>query len=259
MSIIRYVLTFSIASSSLAFAADSPISHFLKPGLGPNGVPTEVFPEGAFVLGGRSDVWPGAPDFLLRMDKQFAAWPLSDDGTPKLYARSVVITDIGDTPDLALRRAGPDDAAPNSDPAPVPAGTDIANLYWQAWGGRCASDAHDYGFYSGCDNLGRNASIFARTVGEQTGTSRAGNLYLATTPEGNPGKPIPRIAITSEGEILVNPNQKPITFKLSRPTRDGETALLTSYEMNGKIRLDRVEVGAPDSCGKGFRCLRISN
>ena len=259
MRIARYFMVFAVASSSVTLAADNPISRFLKPGLNPNDVPAEVFAEGAFLLGGRGGVWPGAPDFLLRMDSALANWPLSADGTPKLYARSAIFTDIGDAPDLALRRAGPDNAGPAAAPVALKSNVNIGALYWQSWGGRCKGDSHPAGFTAGCRNDGRNAAIYARTVGDQTGKNRAGSLHLATTPVGNPGNPIDRIEIASTGEVVINPDQLPVTLRVSRPSHNGETALLTAFQTNGRVRIDRVEVGPPNSCGKGYRCLRVSN
>ena len=259
MTISRHLIALVIASSSMAAAADERIAPFLEPGLDVTEVPHQVFEEGAFLLGGRTNVWPGAPDFLLRMDGKLANWPLSGDGTPKFYARSAILSDIGDSPDLVLRRAGPDNSAPDATPAPLEPGANIGTLYWQGWGGRCKGDPHSYGFNAGCGNNGRNAAIYARAIGEQSGHSRAGSLHFATTPKGNPGEPIVRIEITADGEVLVNPDQNPMTMRIRRPQRNGETAFLTAFKANGRVRIDRVEVDAPNSCGKGYRCLRINN
>ena len=65
------------------------------------------------------------------MDNKTAAWPLSGDGTPKFYARSGVFSDLGDAPDLVLRRAGPDRVSPEAAPAPLEPDVNIGNLYWQ--------------------------------------------------------------------------------------------------------------------------------
>jgi hypothetical protein len=85
VTISRHLIALVIASSSMAAAADERIAPFLEPGLDVTEVPHQVFEEGAFLLGGRTNVWPGAPDFLLRMDGKLANWPLSGDGTPKFY------------------------------------------------------------------------------------------------------------------------------------------------------------------------------
>ena len=74
-------------------------------------------------------------------------------------------------------------------------------------------------------------TIYSRAAGEQTGTSRAGSLHLATTPVGNNGDPIDRFVLTSEGRII----------------------------LNTLIGMREVEVGSADSCGTGYRCLRVAN
>jgi hypothetical protein len=182
VTITRCLVALVLLSSSMRAAADDRIAPFLEPELDITRVPHQVFKEGAFLLKGRTTVWPGAPDFLLRTDKKDANWPLSDDGTPKFYARSAILSDIGDAPDLALRRAGPDNSTADGTPAQLQPDVNIGTLYWQAWGGRCQEDPQGYGFKSGCGNNGRNAAIYARTIGTQTGDSRAGSLHLATTP-----------------------------------------------------------------------------
>jgi hypothetical protein len=141
----------------------------------------------------------------------------------------MVLGDIGDSPDLVLRRAGPDGADFNGKPLHVPDGTVLGSLYWQAWGARC--EPAQSGFWSGCGGNGRTAQIYSRSSGDQTGTSRAGSLHLATTPPGNNGSPLDRIVITAEGQIIIN-------------TLAG---------------MREIEIGSADSCGTGFRCLRVAN
>jgi hypothetical protein len=141
----------------------------------------------------------------------------------------MVLADIGDSPDLVLRRAGPDGADFNGTPQPVPDGTALGSLYWQAWGTRC--EPEQSGFWSGCGGNGRTAQIYSRASGDQTGTSRAGSLHLGTTPAGDNGSPMDRIVITSEGQIILN-------------TLAG---------------MREVEIGDADSCGTGYRCLRVAN
>ena len=71
------------------------------------------------LLWGRTDSWPGAPDFFCRQSNSQSnvLHPLAD-GTPKCYAKGMVLGDIGDSPDLVLRRAGPDGADFNGKPQP---------------------------------------------------------------------------------------------------------------------------------------------
>jgi hypothetical protein len=182
------------------------------------------------LLVGRTDAWPGAPDFFCRQSNSQSTvnHPLAD-GTPKCYTRSLVIADIGDAPDLVLRRAGPDGADYNASPEPVPDGTYLGGLYWQAWGTRC--EPGQYGYWSGCGGNGRTAMIYSRTVGDQTGTSRAGSLHLATTPPENNGSPVDRLVLSEDGRVILN-------------TLAG---------------MKTVEIGSADSCGTGYRCLRVEN
>jgi len=183
------------------------------------------------LLAGRTDAWPGAPDFFCRQSTTSSSnvnHPLAD-GSPKCYARSLVLGDIGDAPDLVLRRAGPDNANYNASPAPVDSGTYLGGLYWQTWGGRC--EAGQYGYWTGCGGNGRNALIYSRSVGIQTGTSRAGSLHLATTPVGNNGSPEDRLVLSEDGRVIIN-------------TLAGMRA---------------IEIGSADSCGAGYRCLRVAN
>jgi len=198
----------------------------------PSNAPTKVVTVlPGQVLAGRLDAWAGSPDFFCRQsvsDDVDVMHPLAD-GTPKCYAKGMVLGDIGDAPDLVLRRAGPDRQAYNGDPAPVPGGVSLGGLYWQAWGGRC--EPGQYGYWSGCGGMGRTAQIYSRTVGEQTAKSRAGSLHLATTPLNNNGNPVDRIVITEEGRVILN-------------TLAG---------------MKEIQIGAADSCGTGYRCLRVPN
>ena len=168
------------------------------------------------LLWGRTDSWPGAPDFFCRQSNSQSnvLHPLAD-GTPKCYAKGMVLGDIGDSPDLVLRRAGPDGADFNGKPQPVPDGTVLGQS----------------GFWSGCGGNGRTAQIYSRSSGDQTGTSRAGSLHLATTPPGNNGSPVDRFVITAEGQIIID-------------TLSG---------------MREIEIGSADSCGTGYRCLRVAN
>src|SRR6266498_4904700 len=155
------------------------------------------------LLAGRTDAWPGAPDFFCRQSTipSNVRHPLAD-GSPKCYMRSLIIGDIGDAPDLGLRRAGPDNANYNASPVPVDPGTYLGGLYWQAWGGRC--EPGQYGYWSGCGGNGRTAIIYSRSIGAQTGTSRAGDLHLGTTPVGNNGSPEDRLVLSADGRVIIN-------------------------------------------------------
>ena len=182
------------------------------------------------LLVGRADAWPGAPDFFCRQSTTASnvLHPLAD-GSPKCYVRSLIIGDIGDAPDLGLRRAGPDNANYNASPEPVGGDTYLGGLYWQVWGARC--EPGQYGYWTGCSGNGRNAIIYSRSAGAQTGTSRAGSLHLGTTPMGNNGSPEDRLVLTEDGQVIIN-------------TLAG---------------MKTIEIGSADSCGTGYRCLRVAN
>ena len=216
---IFFVFAFSLAVSAQTMAPFVP----------QNASPASVWAFDRNLLWGRTDAWEGSPDFFCRQSESHSnvIHPLSD-GSPKCYAKGMVLGDIGDAPDLILRRAGPDGAAYNARPQVVGGGTSLGTLYWQAWGERC--ERRQYGFWSGCGGNGRTAQIYSRAAGAQTGSSRAGSLHLATTPVGNNGDPIDRLVITSQGRIIL---------QTRRGMREGE-------------------VGSEDSCGTGYRCLRVA-
>src|SRR5688572_13318788 len=154
-----------------------------------------------YLFAGRTNVWPGAPDFLLTQENRYwGRGPLGHEGTPKLYTRSLVLTDKGDTPDLAIRRAGPDRSAPDGEPEAVPADQGLGTIYWQAWGRNCYGGQ---GWYAGCGGFGRVAEIWASTVGEQTAASRAGALHFNTTPLASPGNSSRRFTMNEDGQFLI--------------------------------------------------------
>lgn len=243
--------------------------------------------EGHYYVG-RPNVWMGAPDFFYRNDYRYdgAKGPLDSDGTPKFYTRSLYLADIGDAPDLGLRRAGPDNATPYSKPAPLGPDVNIGTIYWQAWGERCEPEQE--GWYSGCGNMGRNAQIYVRTRGKQTKSSKAGSLIFAVTPYNNPGNPVDRVEINEMGQVVLQQNgsaKQPSISTSEKNTgiyfspkglgfsRNGtsllevttdkpansQTGIVLLVNKSGKIQSSAVEIADPDSCGKGYRCLRLKN
>lgn len=119
-----------------------------------------------------------------------------DNGSQSLTVKKALITDIGDPPDSAMRRIGPDGAPwdlPRSEWRRVPANQNCGTWYWQAI---CAlSDiATALGF------VGRLAQIYARTRGDQTPTSSPGSLHLGTTPDGHI-EPLDRLEIEKDGTL----------------------------------------------------------
>ena len=110
-------LVIIVLSIALTAHAQEAIAPFVPPNA--NSVSGNVL-RGQ-LLWGRTDSWPGAPDFFCRQSNSQSnvLHPLAD-GTPKCYAKGMVLGDIGDSPDLVLRRAGPDGADFNGKPQHVP-------------------------------------------------------------------------------------------------------------------------------------------
>ena len=96
-----------------------------------------------------------------------------DDANHKLFTRSLILADIGDPSDFAMRRAGPDGAGPEATPEAVPPNTTLGVFYWSAFG-------------SHGDWVGRNAQIYARARSDQGAGSAGGSLHLCTTTAGTP-------------------------------------------------------------------------
>ena len=239
-----------------------------------------------YVLAGRPDVWEGAPDFFINTENRYWGFqgPYGHEGTPKIYMRSAVLADKGDTPDLAIRRAGPDQSGPYGTPEIMGDGQGIGTIYWQAWGGNCAGGES---WYAGCGGFGRIAAIWARTVGTQTATSRSGALYFSTTPPENPGNTIIRFRVSEHGQFVAHnggSHARPAialhgaenTGLLMAPTGIGfsvnghatftanlpseqSTSITLLVKTNGTTIEKKVEVGDANSCGTGYRCLRVPN
>ena len=217
-----------VMTATLFFFLATPVMAQQDPRLTPflpSGDTTPSTVLNGHVLGGDPAVWPGAPDLFFRSkDWGGSTLPL-DDGTPKLYVRSLVLTDKGDAVDLAIRRAGPDNSPKSGAPKVVHPGVNLGQIYWQAWGG---SSLSPQGYWkAGKGGNGRVAAIYARADGPQTAVSRPGKICLATTPSGKGGSPVERFCIDNEGT--------PVLY------------------LDGKLR--RVELGG--DCGKGYSCLRV--
>lgn len=126
-------------------------------------------------------------------------------------------------------------------------------------------------------------------MGDQTANSRAGALYFNTTPPGNPGNSLIRFIMNENGQLVAykggSINEPMITIKdaektglimasdkigyaingtssmtVSIPAKPTQTSMtLVIKDANGAIQEKNVVVGEANSCGKGYRCLRIAN
>ena len=135
------------------------------------------------VFMGRLDGYRGTPDF---------EW---DNPNQKLKVRAMILGDIGDATEIALRRAGPDNAAYDASPQPLNASVNVAPIYWQPYGTN--------GDFESSSSTGRIAQIYARTAVIPTGTNRAGTLVFATTSV-NQESPTDRIVIDEAGGVTIN-------------------------------------------------------
>lgn len=256
-----------------------------------------------YVLAGRMDTWLGAPDFLLYQEDRYNGdqepVPLQRVGQPKLMVRALILTDKGDSTDLALRRAGPDDSAYNGEPAGVAADTIVGNIYAQALhenaDGKLAFNANG-GFF------GRLANIIFKAAGTITGDSTPGEVGIGTTDvdqkdithwwwfrrngvmaflfPGEASKPC--IAMLDPGsgqsgqQIGVYPRPYGIGYSvwkssessqqslggMSSPDGQEDTTLDIRWRPNsgsGWSDIIKVKVGAADSGGSGRRALTIPN
>lgn len=103
-----------------------------------------------------------------------------DGATYKLHAPSLLLEEMADPPDLALRRFNGTAAYPS----PVRPGEIVGAIYGQAWGGRI-DGAYGWDPGRGSPYYGRLGQIQWRAIGEQTGESRGGQTELTTTPVGS--------------------------------------------------------------------------
>jgi hypothetical protein len=146
-----------------------------------------------------------------------------------LQARTLELSDKGDPVDLVLQRAGPDNALYGDPPAPLAPGAAIASIRFRAMG----DNGHYWPGPSAVDmGQGSVATIYVRAIEAQTDTSRAGDLYFATTPAG---------AIVQQDRLRILNTGR---IQIWHPERGG---------------LADIRTGPVNSCGYGWRCLIIPN
>ena len=162
---------------------------------------------------------PQYPDFRLDLNLN-RGWT---------QMRTLMIADIADPPDLLLQRSGPDNGAYDSTPTAVSPNSNIGTFYWRGVGD------NGLGYPTTADGKkshGRACQMYVRAIGDYTDTNRAGDFYLGCTPE-NAVDPIEYLSVKNDGGF---------------------------YIINSATgALSKVTVGDPDSCGTGYRCLRMGN
>lgn len=226
--------------------------------------------EGWFYAG-RVDASPYTPDLLWRNQRMP---PTSEENHPlsfghqKLHVSGgLVALQHGDCPDIVIGRGGPN-GAPYNEPNPqaTDPGLDVGHIQFVTLGGTLKGTL---GWRVGDGHQGAIAQIGARSVGTQTATSRAGELYLATCPLGRPGDPLFRMMIKEDGSIhFLDTDGAPMfgagpTYwdiaTVKPPTTEGATSLWLAVKQGSNLTLKPVTVGAPDSGGSGKRALVVAN
>lgn len=242
-----------------------------------------VWLTGADIRFGDETPKGAAPDFLY------------DAANRKLTVRSLLCHEIGDSVDIGGGRAGPDNAARDTDPETTESYARLVRFWGRSW----VSDPkpgtdEPIGWDGGSDGEGFAlcAEMTISAYGPQSATSRPGRLHLRTTP---PGEHAPRdgLVVTSRQQLCAGADgefSRPAwTFLSDRGTGlsrlkidDSRVFMNVSVEgqrvadfravagaasglalafMNGEgeMRFEAVEVGEPDSAGPGFRMLRVRN
>lgn len=105
----------------------------------------------------------------------------------RLFIRTALFRENGDTPELALQRS--DGTYPDGAPAAIASGVALGLIHWTGWDG------------SGFNH--RSAQIYARAAEDIDASHSGGSLYLATTPNGTIAGTIDRIKIAQDGAVLV--------------------------------------------------------
>lgn len=149
--------------TSLSLSAGTDTSLALSQTLNVSSI-VLTFSSGTGMTAGRSAAGSTTPDFLF-------------DANWKLKTKGVLLADIGDTPDLGLRAAGPVGAAYDATASAWANDTNIANIYFQSYDGTT--------FDPGSGTQSRSANIYARTTEAPTSTGRGAKLGFATCPNGS--------------------------------------------------------------------------
>jgi hypothetical protein len=125
-------------------------------------------------------------------DFYFGRYETPGEGQPRLHLRGLIMWGRGDSPDIQLGRAGPDNAetayGPPEDTEP---GTSLGKFIFTAWG---------QGAFQG-----DIAGIYARNDAVPTGEKNPGSLHLGTAGESERGNAwrdmIDRLVISSRGYV----------------------------------------------------------
>ena len=140
-------------------------------------------------------------------------YPHWDDANLKYHIRSILLEELADTPEIALRRVN----GTEQNPQPVEPNEVVGLWYGQAWGKRI-DGTYGYDTGRGSPYYGRQAQFQIRAIGQQTGYSRAGQWEISTTPVGSTVSRI-RTYGTSDGRFV---HLGPGAFEAFRATGQAE-------------------------------------
>lgn len=113
-----------------------------------------------------------------------------DLGHRRLHTRTILLTENGDPPELALRRS--DGTYPDGAAAAIGASANLGLIHWTGW-----TSGSPGSFQS------RSAQIYARSAEAITAAAAGGHLYFATTPAGTAAGTIDRLTIRADGAVLI--------------------------------------------------------
>ena len=178
-------------SSDILLTTDGTLNHpSLSFGAGSQASHMSISPEGDIFFS--ENVGVISPHISDNEQVPVDFW--YDAAHRRLHTRTVMLSEVGDPGEVALRRAK--GIYPNQlSPYGVDANTNIGLIHWTA---SCGID---------CGFQNRIAQIYARnTIVPQKDGSTGGEIILATTTDGT-GKPVDRMVIKNDGNVgILTPN-----------------------------------------------------
>lgn len=146
----------------------------------------------------------------------------------RIQGRSLLLTEVGDPPEVGLRRTG--GTHPDGPVAATVATETLGLLHWTGW----CSDSDNF--------QSRSAQIYARAVENITSTAAGGSLHFGTTTAGTAAGCTDRMVIREDGRVDV----------LTGPLRLSEIADPAAPETNTGSLYVR-----DNGAGKSQLCIRF--
>jgi hypothetical protein len=108
----------------------------------------------------------------------------------KLHTRSLVLNEIGDTPEIYFHRAATNGTYPDGSPEQIVATTNLGMIHWTGW---CLEGS----FQS------RSAAIYCRAAEDITNSAAGGKLVFATTTDGTGAGTTDAVIIDSRQRVNI--------------------------------------------------------